>query len=132
MRLLDTTILIDFVRRRDAARRIVQEAEEAGERCATTEVNAFELLMGTFSKGRVRPDRRDEVQRFLRRLDVLPLERTGALRAAEIASRLRAEGRDIGALDAIIAGIALASGYDTIVTRDESFRRIPGIRVETY
>lgn len=41
-------------------------------------------------------------------------------------------GRDIGALDALTAGIALASGYNTVVSRDDSFRRVPGLRVETY
>jgi len=132
VRLFDTTLLVDFARKADAARRIVQEADEAGERCATTEVNAFELLLGGFSKGRAKPDKLDELQRFLHRLDVLPLDRAGALRAAELVSRLRGEGRDVGALDALIAGIALASGYDTIVTRDESFRQIPGVRVQTY
>lgn len=132
MRLLDTTLLVDFVRRRGSAERLVREAEARGERGATTEVNAFELLMGAFPNGRAKPERVAELQRFLERLDVLPLNRAGALRAAELASKLRAEGRDPGALDVLIAGIALAAGYDTIVTRDEAFRRIPGLRVQTY
>ncbi len=132
MRLLDTTLLVDFVRRKEAAQRVVQEAEGRGERCATTEVNAFELLLGAFVRGRANPTRLSELQRFLDRLDVVALERPCVLRAAEIASKLRAEGRDLGALDTLIAGIALASGYDTIVTRDEAFRRVPGLRVEKY
>ena len=132
MRLLDTTLLIDFVRRRESAERLVRGAEARGERCATTEVNAFELLMGAFPSGRVNPNRVAELQRFLERLDVLSLDRAGAMRAAEIASKLRAEGRDLGAFDALIAGIALAAGYDTIVTRDEAFRRVPGLHVQTY
>lgn len=132
MRLFDTTLLVDFIRRREAARRIVQEAEDAGERCATTEVNAFELLIGAFSKGRPDPVKLAELQRFLRSLDVLILDRAAALRAAEVASKLRGEGQDIGALDTLIAGIALVSGYDTIVTRDESFPRVPGLSLQTY
>jgi predicted nucleic acid-binding protein len=38
----------------------------------------------------------------------------------------------MGALDLLVAGITLASRYDTIVTRDKDFRGIPGLRVETY
>ena len=132
MKIFDTTFLVDFLRRAPEAKRLAQDLEDRGERPATTEVNAFELLLGTVSNGRVHPSRRDDIQRLMDRLDVLPLDRAGALRAAEIASKLRAEGRDLGALDALIAGIALASGRNTIVTRDESFRRVPGIRVETY
>ena len=132
MRLFDTTLLIDFARKREGAQRIVEEAEALGERCATTEVNAFELLLGAFRHGRASPDRLTELERLLSRLDVLPLERPGALRAAEIGSKLRGDGREIGTLDALIAGIALAAGYDTIVTRDEAFRRVPGLKVQTY
>lgn len=132
MRLLDTTVLVDFMRRRPEARRVVQEIEDAGERNVTTEVNAFEILEGAFPDGK--PDRAlfAHVQQVLQRMDVLDLDRAGAARAAEIAARLRAAGRNVGVLDVLVAGIALASGFDTIVTRDEDFRRIPGLKVETY
>lgn len=132
MRLLDTTVLVDFMRRRPEARRVVQEIEDAGERNVTTEINAFEILEGAFPDGK--PDRAKfaHVQQILQRMDVLDLDRAGAARAAEIAARLRASGRRIGVLDVLVAGIALASGFDTIVTRDEDFRRIHGLKVETY
>ena len=132
MRLLDTTLLVDFVRRKEAAQHVIRDAEARGERCTTTEMNAFELLMGGFGRGRPNAARLTELQRFLDTRDVLPLERAGALRAAGIAARLRSEGRDLGTLDVLIAGAALAAGYDTIVTRDEAFRRVPGLKVQTY
>ncbi len=132
MRLFDTTLLVDFIRRREVARTIVKEAEDGGERCATTEVNAFEILMGAFAGGRLDETKLAELQKVLNALDVLTLDRAGALKAAEIAAKLRGQGRSIGALDTLIAGIALASGYDTIVTRDEAFRRVPGLRMQGY
>lgn len=132
MKLLDTTVLVDLLRRQDKARRIVLSMEEAGEPGGTTEVNAFELLMGTYRRGRSDPKKRTDVEKLLSRLEVLPLDRLGAGRAAEVLSKLRADGEDIGLLDALVAGIALASGYGTIVTRDEGFRRVPGLRVQTY
>ncbi|TLZ59003.1 MAG: type II toxin-antitoxin system VapC family toxin [Methanobacteriota archaeon] len=132
MRLLDTTVLVDFLRRKENARRFVQGLEEQGARGATTEVNAFELLAGAYSRGRPVAARLAAVEKLLGRVDVLPLNRPGAARAAETFSRLRGEGKDIGILDALIAGIALASGYDTIVTRDESFRGVAGLRTQSY
>lgn len=132
MKLLDTTVLVDLLRRQEAAQRIVQSMEEAGERGGTTEVNAFELLLGAYRRGRLDPGRRADVERLLDRIDVLALDRRGAARAAEILSKLHADGRDIGVLDALIAGIALAYGYETIVTRDEGFHRVPGLQVQTY
>ena len=69
----------------------------------------------------------------LRGLDLLPLTRAAALKGAAIVSLLRSQGQDIGALDVLIAAIALTHGVDTIVTKDAAhFRRVPGIRVETY
>ena len=53
-------------------------------------------------------------------------------RAAEVLHKLRAEGRDLGLFDALVVGIALASGCDAIVTRVEGYRPIRGLRVETY
>lgn len=132
MKLLDTTFLVDLLRRVEAARQFVLGMEEAGERGATTEVNAFELLLGAHPRGRLSPKKLAEVATTLDRLEVLPLDRRGATRAANILSKLRAAGRDIGVLDALIAGMTLAAGFDTIVTRDESFRTVPGLRVQTY
>jgi len=132
MRLLDTTVLVDFLRRKENARRFVQGLEEGGERGATTEVNAFELLAGAHNRGRPVTARLAAVEKLLSRVDVLPLDRPGATRAAEALSRLRADGTDIGILDALIAGIALAAGYDTIVTRDQGFRGIAGLRTQSY
>jgi tRNA(fMet)-specific endonuclease VapC len=132
VKLLDTTFLVDVLRRHEAARKLILEMEAAGERGATTEVNAFELFVGTYRRGRAVSERFEGVRKILDRLEVLPLERSGAGKAAELLAKLRADGRDIGLLDALVAGIALAAGCDTIVTRDESFRRTPGLRVQTY
>ena len=131
-KLLDTTVLVDFLHRRPEAKRIIEEMEDRGERPATTEVNAFELLVGAHDNGRANGERLAHVQQLLQGLDVLVLDRAGALRAAELLSGLAARGRVPGVLDVLVAGVALASGYDTIVTNDEGFRRIVGVKVQTY
>jgi len=132
MRILDTTFLVDFLRRAPEVKRLAQDLEDRGERPATTEVNAFELLVGAYEEGRINQERFAQVQQMLQGLDVLALDRAGAIRAAELLSGLSARGRTPGVLDILVAGIALASGYDTIVTNDEGFRRIQGIKVQTH
>jgi len=132
MRILDTTFLVDFLRRAPEVKRLAQDLEDRGERPATTEVNAFELLVGAYEEGRINRERFAQVQQMLQGLDVLALDRAGAIRAAELLSGLSARGRTPGVLDILVAGIALASGYDTIVTNDEGFRRIQGIKVQTH
>jgi predicted nucleic acid-binding protein len=132
MKIFDTTFLVDFLRRAPEAKRLAQDLEDRGERPATTEVNAFELLVGAYEEGRINRERFAQVQQLLQGLDVLALDRAGAIRAAELLSGLSARGRTPGVLDILVAGIALASGYDTIVTNDEGFRRIPSIKVQAH
>jgi len=132
VRLFDTSFLVDVVRGRERARTVLDQIDAHGERPATTEVNAYEILYGAYPGGQLDAKRFAAMQKVLSRFDVLPLDRAGAIQAAEISARLVAQGRPIGALDILVAGIALASGYTTIVTRDVDFRRIRELRVETY
>ena len=80
MRILDTTFLVDFLRRAPEVKRLAQDLEDRGERPATTEVNAFELLVGAYEEGRINQERFAQVQQMLQGLDVLALnpERSSA------------------------------------------------------
>ena len=128
---LDTAVLIDLTRDLPSAVQAVGEALAGG--AVTTEVNAFELYSGAHERGRQVPRDFSAVEKILRRVDVLPLNRRASIRGAEIASLLRSRGQDVGGLDVLIAAIAMSHGINTIVTEDaDDFRRIPGLHVETY
>ncbi len=131
MRCLDTTFLIDLTRDPVRMKTLADQVEAEG--AVTTEISAFELYAGAYHDGR--PIRRviDTADGVLRRLEILPLSKMASLKAAELSSRLRARGEEVGALDVLIAAIALVHGIDTVMTKDPGdFGRIPGIRVETY
>lgn len=131
MKCLDTSVLIDITRGSSEA----QEATEAAiaEGAVTTELNAFELFAGAHHRGLPVRREMEAAGIALRGLEILPLTRVASLKGAAIVSSLRSRGQDIGALDVLVAAIALTHGVDTIVTRDAAhFRRVPGFRVETY
>ena len=131
MKCLDTSILIDAMKDRPGARRAVEAAAEGG--VATTEINVFEVYVGAYREGRSIPREIQAIERGLGGIDVLPLTRSATLRAASLTSLLRSRGQEVGTLDVLVAGIAMAHDIDTIVTSDDRhFGRIPGIRVETY
>lgn len=132
MRGLDTTVLIDALREDSGLQRLLPDLDEEG--VATTEVNVFETLLGIYFDGGPRLSLRlDKTHAMLQDLLILPLERGGADRAAQIAAQLARDGRTIATGDALIAGILLDHGIQTIVTRDaEHFRRVQGLKVETY
>jgi tRNA(fMet)-specific endonuclease VapC len=100
----------------------------------TTEIVAYELYHGIQHLGRRRRDAEAaRIQEVLAQTDVLPFDRLSAIRAAELSGELRRRGQTVGIVDLFIASTALAHGGDVLVTRDAAdFRRIPGIRTETY
>lgn len=131
MKCLDTSVLIDITGGSSEA----QEATEAAiaEGAVTTELNAFELFAGAHHRGLPVRREMEAAGIALRGLEILPLTRVASLKGAAIVSSLRSRGQDMGALDVLVAAIALTHGVDTIVTRDAAhFRRVPGFRVETY
>ncbi len=133
MKILDSTFLIDIIRKkRESAEK---SAEFAHEKLYTTRINVFEIQVGAFS---IKPEkdreiRLSEISVIAENLSVLELDKKAATLAAEIAGKLNREGLTIDTNDCLIAGIALSNGINSIVTRNaKDFEKIEGIRVETY
>lgn len=128
---LDTSVLIDAMRNDANARAALESAAEGG--LVTTEVNVYELYVGAHREGEPMERELRGIERGLSEIEILPLVRAATFRAAALTSFLRSQGRELGALDVLIASIALAHGVTKVLTRDvRDFGRIPGIRVETY
>ena len=132
MILLDTTFLIDTLRERKNIREKIEKLK--GEILATTEVNVFETLVGIYSSKKTTMQKDMEAAyELFNRLNILPLERKGSHQAAQILGKLICEGRRIGELDCLTAGISLSHGITQIVTGNKShFERVPGIKIIPY
>jgi tRNA(fMet)-specific endonuclease VapC len=61
----------------------------------------------------------------------LPFDDTAARHYADIRHQLEVQGRIIGPNDLMIAAIARSSGV-TLVSADDEFNRVPGLRVEDW
>lgn len=75
-----------------------------------------------------------ESQRFeeiMDRVVLVPYDGDAARRAVDIQRQLRAQGAQIGAVDAMIAGIALARDAPVVTRNVEEFSRTPA-RVSPY
>ena len=133
MRCLDSTILVDVLRDLPSAKAKVRNLEEE-EPLRATEIGSFELYLGLQRLGESRRTTEESrIKDLLDQMTLLPFERGSAVRAAEIAGAIRRRGQTISLADLFTAAIALGYGCDTIVTRDiADFRRVPGLRVETY
>ena len=133
MKLLDSTFLIDFARKKIAAREKLESLEH--QTLYTTRINIFEVLTGLFSlkSETERAIKLSEIQIFFNRLTIMELDETSSVKAAEISGALNKSGSSVDSADCLIAGIALSNGINTIVTRNaRDFEKREGIKVESY
>jgi len=130
MLVLDTTILIDALRRKEAALRKIAELEEAEETICTTQINALELYKGAYL-----PTKSDEdVQKVKKLLDafvILPINDDTYEWFAALSAELKSRGESINDFNELIAAITMTNGAE-IVSNDSHFSRIPGLGVVSY
>ena len=121
MIVLDTSFLIDYLRGVEATYDLTDEENEI----AITTVTYHEIMVGLKRK------RSKREEKFFRRLfsevKILPFDIKAAEESSSIAARLMAIGKEINALDILIAGIAIANGADRIITRDTDFKEVAKI-----
>lgn len=102
MRLLvDTSVLIDVLRRRRGRRELLVELVRGGHVLATTALNVAEVYAG------MRPDEEEQTEAFLNALDCYELTRTAGRMAGNLKNKWAQKGRTLTLADTIIAAIAL-------------------------
>jgi tRNA(fMet)-specific endonuclease VapC len=125
MIVIDTSVLIDALHRKQAALRKILELEETGETLCTTQINVLELYKGVYSP--IRSERGlQKVKKLLDAFVILSIDEDVYDMFGELSSELRRRGEAIGDFDELIASIALANGA-VIVSGDTHFRRVPGL-----
>ncbi|MHB8118191.1 MAG: type II toxin-antitoxin system VapC family toxin [Methanothrix sp.] len=130
MLVLDTTILIDALHRKDAALRKIIELEETEETICTTQINALELYKGAYLPT-ISNEYLQKVKKLLDAFVVLPINDDTYEWFAALSAKLRSRGESINDFDELIAAITMTNGA-TIVSNDSHFKRIPGLVVISY
>jgi tRNA(fMet)-specific endonuclease VapC len=127
---LDTDLLIGFLRGDEKAAEVLQRLEDERRVPATTAITAYELLKGALISSN--PARNSEsVKRLIEGLKVLPLTNQSCRNGASIYADLRAKGKLSGEFDVLIAGIVMEN-EETLISRDEHFSAMKGIRVQRW
>ncbi len=132
MKVVDTTFLVCLLREDSSTLGKAEELDGEGG-AATTVVNVYEACYGVYRAMSDPPRRMEALERLVANLEVLDLDYEAAVRAAEISGTLDKEGRGIDPFDSLIAGIALTSGAEALVTRNVThFERVQGLKVEEH
>jgi tRNA(fMet)-specific endonuclease VapC len=126
--IIDTDILVDFLRDNNKATSIVAHLEENNSRLATTAVNAFELYYGAH-KARDPQEAAHATRQILNRLLLLPLTAKSAQKAGHIYADLEKIGQPIRLRDTLIGAIALTRDYKVATRNKDHFRKIKDLQI---
>jgi predicted nucleic acid-binding protein len=126
---LDTDVLIDYLRGLKGAVAFVEKLGGEGVALATTAVNLFELAWGAYKLG---GGRLRDVQKLAGALTVLSLSEREALRAGEEMGYLESLGAPVDLRDVLIGVIARENGASVATGNVRHFRRIRGLTVIEY
>jgi tRNA(fMet)-specific endonuclease VapC len=130
MACLDTSLLVDILRKKPEAASIMDELDKGIEALSIAAPSVMALWAGAL-RATDSEKEKGKVSELIKSLDVLPFDENSAKEAAEIEFALSANGISIDAEDLLIAAIARVNS-EKIVTRDEHFTRIPGLIVLKY
>jgi tRNA(fMet)-specific endonuclease VapC len=125
---LDTDVLVAFLRGSAEATLAVNTSKESGP-LRTTIVNRYELLKGAASSSRM--ENLGMVKNALSAIEVLALDEDSCDEAATLYGNLREEGRMVNEFDLLVAAVVMRND-ETLVTKDEHFSRIAGLRVRSW
>jgi predicted nucleic acid-binding protein len=130
MLVLDTTILIDALHRKEAALRKIVELEETEETMCTTQINVLELYKGAYLPTKSN-ENIQKVKKLLDALVVLRIDEDIYELFAALSAKLKSRGESINDFDELIAAITMTNEA-AIVSNDNHFKRIHGLRVISY
>jgi tRNA(fMet)-specific endonuclease VapC len=125
---LDSSFLIDLLSGKPVAVLKARELDAAGEPRFLTAPAAAEVLLGGYFLGGPYHSR---TKSLVDSLTILPLDRESAHEAGRLGAELARRGTPMGGADLFVAAITMRHG-ERLLTRDSSFRRVPGLSVESY
>ncbi|HZD12117.1 MAG TPA: type II toxin-antitoxin system VapC family toxin [Candidatus Binatus sp.] len=128
---LDTTFLVDLLRRKSVAEKKLKELWDKGEPITTTPINAAELCEGAYAMTH-REIETKRVKDILGLARLLDINLTACETYGSLSSNQASRGSKIGDLDTLIASIALTHGQALLTLNKKDFEKIPGLAIESY
>jgi tRNA(fMet)-specific endonuclease VapC len=128
---LDTSVLVAFIRKDQAAIDGLTAEAERGGTVSTTTVNLCELYSGAY--GSKNPQKElAKVQDLVSNLGLLELDAGAAKRYGKLVNDPTLKRAPIGDFDLIIASIALEQEEKLVTRNVKHFSRVPGLVTEQW
>jgi predicted nucleic acid-binding protein len=115
--LLDSTLIIDALRRRPAALHVLQQVSAAGHTFAVSVINVAEVYAG------MRSGEEDRTARFFLGCDVYPVTLEIARRGGELRNRAARRGQTLELDDMLVAATALVMDLTVYTDNVKDFKK---------
>jgi predicted nucleic acid-binding protein len=126
--IMDTDVLVDFLRNKPQATTLIRRLEEGNCLLSTTAINVFELHYGAHKS--TNPEKNlYAIAQLANRLVILPLTPKSAQRAGYIYADLEKQGHTIGLRDTLIGAIALTKNFSVTTNNVDHFQKIEGLQL---
>ena len=120
---LDTSVLIDFYRKKDKSKSLFFKLTERYAFFAVSAITEYELYLGNSDEQNVFWDK------LFSQITVLSFNTKAARQAASIYRQLKAKNKLIEAPDILIAGTAMSNNLQLATLNRKHFERIKGLRL---
>ena len=127
--MLDTNICIYVIKNYPAKLR--ERFNRLAEQLSISSITLGELCYGAEKSAR-RLENLQAVEQFAARLEVLAFPPKAAAHYGQLRAELERRGKPIGPHDMLIGAHARAEGLTVVTNNAREFRRLPGLRVETW
>ena len=129
---LDTTFLVDLLRRKLEAEKKLNILMRRSDSPCVTVVTVAELFYGAYKSENAEKEK-IKINQALSGFLVLEMNEQGAEKFGQLLSALDKCGQRVNDRDVLIAAIAISKGEHIVVTRNaKDFAKIPEIVVESY
>jgi len=122
--LVDTSIIIEFLRKKKKQNTYLWKVKELGLNCFISTITVFELYAGAITERH-----KQDLEKLLRWIEIIPFTKEIAERSAKIYKELKAENQLIEFRDIFIGATALEKELSIITLNEAHFKRIKGIKI---
>jgi len=129
--IFDTGFIIDLMNKNAQALNKLQELMNKKELQYITSLTIFELFSG-LSRSQKPEEEKNKITTILIGLPIFDLDNQCAELGGKLDGILIKEGKMIGAIDSMIAGIALIKNMPVLTRNIKDFSKIKGLKTETY
>ncbi|MHA1721431.1 MAG: type II toxin-antitoxin system VapC family toxin [Promethearchaeota archaeon] len=131
MPVLDSDILISFLRGKKKAVKFITELINSKSILITTIINVGEMYIGAYLSSQVAKDI-GSIEKLLKNFYILDFAKEDSIVFGQIQANLIKNGNQIGRMDTIIGAIVL-NHNETLFTRNiKHFSRIPRLKIQNW